>query len=144
MKKWFALLLTVLMVTAAVSASAQTVSCSAGFSLTLPDSFSDVARARNEDPDLALHYSDGSVDMTVYVSYSGGSDNSFQILTGSETESGHTSKYGRKMNYARSSDTLVYSWVSSGSAVSIYFIWYGDSAAAQQTIDSIMSSISFD
>ena len=52
MKKWFALLLTVLLVAGVVSASAQTVSCSAGFSLTLPDSFSKVSRSSADDPEL--------------------------------------------------------------------------------------------
>ncbi|MBQ6061256.1 MAG: hypothetical protein IJL36_07410 [Clostridia bacterium] len=145
MKKWFALLLTVLLVAGVVSASAQTVSCSAGFSLTLPDSFSKVSRSSADDPELELHYSNGSVDMAVYVSYAG-SDNSFQVLTGSEEDSGRVRINGIRMNYARGSDSqgpwMVYSWVSSGNNVSIYFIWYGDDAAAMEVIDSIMNSVS--
>ena len=147
MKKWFALLLTALLITIAVSASAQTVSCSAGgFSLTLPDTFSRVSDASADDPDLELHYSNGSVDMAVYVSYAD-SDNSFQVLTGSEEDSGRVKINGVRMNYARGSDSqgpwMVYSWVASGNAVNIYFIWYGDDAAALELIDSIMNSISF-
>ncbi len=148
MKKWFALLFTILLITVAVSASAQTVSCSdGGFSLTLPDTFSYIDNARNgEDPDLKLHYSNGSVDMAVYVSYAG-SDNSFQVLTGSEEDSGRVKINGVRMNYARGSDSqgpwMVYSWVSSGNAVNIYFIWFGDDTAAMEIIDSIMNSISF-
>jgi len=148
MKKWFALLLTVLLVIAAVSASAQTVSCtSGGFSLTLPDDFSKVSKSSADDPDLKLHYSNGSVDMAVYVSYAG-SDNSFQVLTGNEQESGQVRIGGVRMNYSRGSDSQgpwkVYSWISSGNSVSAYFIWYGDDTAALEIIDSIMNSISFD
>ena len=147
MKKWFTLLLTVLLAAVTVLASADTVSCPAGgFSLTLPDSFSKVSKSSADDPDLELHYSNGSVDMAVYVSYAG-SDNSFQVLTGSEEESGRVKINGVRMNYARGSDSqgpwMVYSWVTSGNAVNIYFIWYGDDAAALELIDSIMNSISF-
>ena len=147
MKKWFALLLTILLVTVTVFAYADTVSCSAGgFSLTLPDSFSKVSKSSADDPDLELHYSNGSVDMAVYVSFAG-ADNSFQVLTGSEEESGRVKINGVRMNYARGSDNqgpwMVYSWVASGNAVNIYFIWYGDDAAALEIIDSIMNSISF-
>ena len=144
MKKWFALLLTVLLVVAAaVSASAQTVSCSGGFSLTLPDRFSKVSRSSADDPELELHYSDGLVDMAVYVSYAG-SGSSFDVLTGNEEDSGRVTINGVRMNYARSSDSKVYSWISSGNAVNIYFIWYGDADSALQVIDSIMNSIIFD
>lgn len=144
MKKWFALLLTVLLVImAVVSASAQTVSCSGGFSLTLPDRFSKVSRSSADDPELELHYSDGLVDMAVYVSYAG-SGNSFDVLTGSEEDSGRVTINGVRMNYARSADSKVYSWISSGNAVNIYFIWYGDTDSALQVIDSIMNSITFD
>ena len=70
MKKWFALLLTILLIAVTVFAYADTVSCSAGgFSLTLPDSFSKVSKSSADDPDLELHYSNGSVDMAVYVSF---------------------------------------------------------------------------
>ena len=147
MKKWFTLLLALLLVMGVVSASAQTVSCSAGFSLTLPDSFSKVSRSSADDPELELHYSNGSVDMAVYVSYAG-SDNSFQVLTGNEQESGQVRIGGVRMNYSRGSDSQgpwkVYAWISSGNSVSAYFIWYGDDEAALEIIDSIMNSISFD
>ena len=143
MKKWFALVLTVLLVMTAVSAFAQTVSCSdGGFSLTLPDSFGNISTKR-DDPDLKLHYTDGSVDLCVYVSFSGNSSIGFQVNSGSSVTFG-----GKKMNCEYTTDNnhpcVIYSWSSSGNAINIYFVWYGDDAAAREVIDSIMNSITFD
>ena len=149
MKKWFALLLTILLVMVAVSASAQTVTCTTRdksplFSLTLPDSFTSVSASRSEDPDLRLHYTGESVDLCVYVSFSGNSSIGFQVNSGSSSV-----KYGgQKMNCEYTTDNghpcVIYSWSSSEQAINIYFSWYGDDTAAQEVIDSIMSSISFD
>ncbi len=143
MKKWFTLLLALLLVMGVVSASAQTVSCSdGGFSLTLPDSFGKIS-TKKDDPELKLHYNDGSIDMCVYVSFSGNSTIDFQVNSSSSS----VTFSGKKMNCEYNTDNdhpcVIYSWSSSGNAINIYFVWYGEDAAAQEVIDSIMSSITF-
>ncbi len=147
MKKLIAFLLCFLCLFSAVSASAQTVACSAGgFTLVLPDSFSEIPRSSGDDRDLVLHLSDGTVDLTVYVSFSG-AGNSFEVLTGDESDYGYVSYGGMDMFYTRGKDRsgswATYSWMRVQDSVTLYFIWSGNDSAAMNLIRDIMSSISF-
>ncbi len=147
MKKLISFLLVVSCLFCAVSASAQTVYCqSGGFSLSLPDSFAELPRSSGDDRDLVLHLSDGSVDLTVYVSYSG-ADSGFQVLTGDELEYGSVSFGGMDMFYTRGQDGsgswATYSWARSRDSVTLYFLWSGNDSSAMKLIREIMSSISF-
>ena len=86
MKKLIAYLLFFSCLFCAVSGLAQTVACpSAGFTLVIPDTFYEIPHLPMDDQNLVLRYSDGSVDLAVYVSYAGAS-NPFLVLTGDEIE----------------------------------------------------------
>ena len=147
MKKWIAFLLVFSCILCTVSASAQTIICpSGGFSLVVPDSFAEIPRSAGDDRDLVLHLSDGSVDLTVYVSFSG-ADNPFQVLTGDELEYGSVSFGGMDMFYIRGQDGTgswaTYSWMRARDSVTLYFIWSGNDSAALRLIREIMTSITF-
>ena len=147
MKKRIAFLLFFVYMLCVVSASAQTVVCQdGGFSLVVPDSFAEVPRSSGDDRDLVLHLSDGAVDLTVYVSFSG-TDNPFQVLTGDELEYGPVSFGGMDMFYIRSQDEsgswATYSWMRVQDSVTLCFIWSGDDSAALRLIREIMTSITF-
>ena len=148
MKKLFAVLLVLFLAAGITCASAQTVSCApAGFSLTLPDSFAPVPRSSSDDRDLVLHFSDGGLDLTVYVSFAG-SGNPFQVLTGDETDFGPVRIGGTDMFYTRGQDSqgswISYSWMHSPDAVALYFVWNGNDQAALRLIGEIMESVVFD
>lgn len=147
MKKLIGFMLVVSCFFCFVSASGQTVFCqSGGFSLALPDSFAEIPRSSGDDRDLVLHFSDGSVDLTVYVSFSG-TGSGFQVLTGDELEYGSVSFGGMDMFYTRGQDGsgswATYSWSRAQDSVTLYFVWSGNDSAAMKMIREIMSSISF-
>ena len=129
MKKLIASLLFLSCLFCAVSGLAQSVSCpAAGFALTIPDTFNEIPHLPMDDQNLVLRYSDGKVDLAVYVSYAGAS-NPFLVLTGDEIE------YGP---YA------TYSWMRAQDAVTLCFVWSGNDDAALAMINEIMASITFD
>ena len=147
MKKLIASLLFFVCLFCVVSGLAQTVSCpSAGFTLTLPDSFYEIPRSSGDDRNLVLQDSDGSVDLAVYVSFAG-SGNSFMVLTGDETEFGPVVINGMNMQYARGFDGYssyaTYSWMRSQDAVTLYFVWSGSDDTAMRLINEVMYSIAF-
>ncbi len=147
MKKLLSLLLFLSLLLLAFSASAQTVSVpSAGFTLTIPDSFSEIPRSPADDPELVLRLADSSLDLTVYVSFSGGGD-LFQLLTGDESEYGSVTVNGMNMLYALGTDIQgnykMYSWNRSRDSITLYFVWSGSQKEALRLVDSIMSSITF-
>ena len=147
MRKKTVCLLSLLLVLCFAAASAQTVYCpSGGFSLNLPDRFGEIAPQQPNDPDLVLHYSDGAVDLTTYVSFSGSSD-SFQVLTGDETEYGPVTINGMEMFRVRGLDAngpwISYSWIWAGRSVCVSFVWSGDEETALSVIRDIMNSIVF-
>ena len=147
MKKSIASLLFLSVLLCAVSGFAQTVSCpSAGFTLVIPDSFSEIPHLPMDDQNLVLRYSDGAVDLAVYVSYAG-AGNPFMVLTGNETEYGPVTINGTDMTYARGVDEYgpyaTYSWMRAQNAVTLCFVWSGSDDAALRVINDIMYSISF-
>ena len=147
MKRWIASLLFVMCLFCAASGVAQTVSCpQAGFSLTLPDSFYEIPRSPVDDRNLVLQYSDGSLDLAVYVAFAG-ANNPFMILTGTETEFGPVTINGMSMQYARGFDEYgpyaTYSWMRAQDAVTLYFVWSGSDDTALRLISEIMNTIVF-
>ena len=76
-----------------------------GFSLDLPDSFTEQPLS-GEAPDLCFYWKSDRLSIQAYVLYLGevaGSD-LFQVLTGSETDSGTVSLGGVNMLYASGVD----------------------------------------
>ena len=147
MKKAIAFLLFVVCLLCIVTVSAQTVTCSsAGFSLSLPDSFREIPRSSGDDRDLVLQYSDGNVNLMAYVSFSG-TDSPFLVLTGDETDYGSVRINGISMQYARGVDYqgswAAYSWLRSQDAVTLYFVWSENNGTALTLVNEIMSSIAF-
>ena len=147
MKKLVASLLFLSCLFCAVSGLAQTVNCpSAGFSLTIPDTFIEIPHLPMDDPNLVLRYTDNAMDLAVYVSYAG-SGSPFMVLTGNEVECATVNVSGTEMAYARGFDEYgpyaTYSWNRDRNAVTLCFVWTGSDEAALSLISEIMSSISF-
>jgi hypothetical protein len=142
----FAVLLSLLL----GSALAQTVSCPVGgFSFTLPDHFREHPLSR-DDPDLCLYWSGKKMSVLAYATYLGevaGSD-LFQVLTGTETDVGNTTKNGMNMIYATGADGetayLMYSWMDRGNNVTLYFYYPAGDDSCLDSANRIMNSISFD
>ncbi len=148
MKKVFFSLLLVVCLLSAASGFAQTVSCpDAGVTLTIPDSFNEIPHLPMDDRNLVLRYSDGSVDLAVYVSFAG-SYNPFMILTGDETDFGSVTINGMDMQYVRGNDGyspyITYSWMRADNAVTLCFVWSGSDDTALRLINDIIYSAVFD
>ena len=144
----FLALMLVFCASAASAQSARTVYCPpGGFTLTLPDNFAEVPVTSPDDPDLALHLTDGNINLAVYVSWSG-TENSFQVLTGNEIEYGPVIINGVEMFYTRGLDEqgnwITYSWMQAPNSVTVYFVWYGNDNETLMLINEIMASIVFD
>ena len=114
-----------------------------GFSLTLPDRFAPQSYSQDEAPDH-------SISIQAYAVYLGevaGSD-LFQVLTGSETDSGLITLNGMPMLYAAGADLngsyFMYSWMDRGNNVTLYFYYPEGDRSSRETIENIMSSIQFD
>ena len=145
-----ALILAVLLCLAFSTAQAQAVSCPVGgFSFTLPDHFSEQPLSR-EDPDLCLYWKGKKMSVLAYASYLGevaGSD-LFQVLNGTETDSGKTTLNGMNMLYASGVDGstayLMYSWMDRGNNVTLYFYYPAGDSSCLDSARRIMKSISFD
>ena len=129
---------------------AQTVSCPVGgFSLNLPDHFTEQPLTP-QDPDLCFHWRGTKMTVLAYATYLGevaGSD-LFQVLTGTETDSGSTVKNGMNMLYAKGTDGgtsyLMYSWMDRGNNVTLYFYYPAGDDSCVSSANRIMNSISFD
>ena len=149
-KRTAALMLAVLLCFLFSSALAQTVSCPVGgFSFNLPDHFSEQPLSSG-DPDLCLYWKGKKMSVLAYASYLGevaGSD-LFQVLTGTETDSGSTTKNGMNMLYATGVDGdtayLMYSWMDRGNNVTLYFYYPAGDDSCVDSANRIMNSISFD
>ena len=145
-----ALILAVLFCLFFSSAIAQKVSCPVGgFSLNLPDHFSEQPSS-SSDPDLCLYWKGKKMTVLAYASYLGevaGSD-LFQVLTGTETDSGRTTINGMNMLYAAGTDGgtayLMYSWMDRGNNVTLYFYYPAGDSSCVDSANRIMRSISFD
>jgi len=131
-------------------ALAQHASCPVGgFSLTLPDTFSDRGTS-SSDPDLCFFWKGNKLTIQGYASYLGevaGSD-LFEVLTGSETESGMVKVNGMQMLYAAGTDSggayVMYSWMDRGNNVTLYFYYKEGDSSARDWVGKIMRTISFD
>ncbi len=132
------------------TALAQTVSCPVGgFSFTLPDHFSEQPLSR-DDPELCLYWKGKKMSILAYASYLGevaGSD-LFQVLTGTETDSGSIVMNGMNMLYATGADGstayLMYSWMDRGNNVTLYFYYPEGDDSCLSSANRIMNSIAFD
>ena len=135
-----ALMLSVLLCLLCCSALAQTVSCPVGgFSVSLPDHFSEQPLSA-EEPDLCFYWKGQKMTVLAYAT--------FQVLTGSETDSGTTNWNGMNMLYATGVEGgtayLMYSWMDRGNNVTLYFYYPAGDSSCIDTADRIMRSISFD
>lgn len=152
MRRLAIILLLLVFVAVPFSASlAQTASCPVGgFSLSLPDSFREKSWSASEAPDLCFYWQGDGITVQGYAVYLGevaGSD-LFQVLTGSETESGMRKVNGISMLYALGTDSggsyAMYSWMDRGNNVTLYFYYPAGDASRLKAIRKIMDSISFD
>ena len=145
-----ALMLSVLLCLLCCSALAQTVSCPVGgFSVSLPDHFTEQPLPA-EDPDLCFYWKGRKMTVLAYATYLGevaGSD-LFQVLTGSETDTGTTVQNGMNMLYATGAEGgtayLMYSWMGRGNNVTLDFYYPDGDSSCIDTAGRIISSISFD
>ena len=149
MKRLTGILLIVLLVFSLSAAMAQRVECATGgFSVKLPDHF--VEENLVGDPDLCFYWHGNKLTVQGYASYQGeiaGSD-LFEVLTGTETESGYVSINGMSMLYARteeSGDVIIsYTWMDRGNSVTLEFTYSADESSVEKTVNSIINSIHFD
>ena len=149
MKRLIGLLLIVLLVFPLSAAMAQRVDCATGgFSVRLPDHF--VEESVSGDPDLCFYWHGNKLTVQAYASYQGevaGSD-LFEVLTGSETESGYKTINGMNMLYTRTEDygdvVISYIWMDRGNSVTLEFTYSADDDSVLKTVDSIINSIQFD
>ena len=149
MKRLIGILLVVLMVFSLSAAMAQRVECATGgFSVKLPDHFT--AEPVSGDPDLCFYWHGNKLTVQAYASYQGeiaGSD-LFEVLTGTETESGYVSINGMSMLYSRteeSGDVIIsYTWMDRGNSVTLEFTYSADESSVEKTVNSIINSIQFD
>ena len=151
MKRCFVvLLLAVFLSFAFGTALAQTVSCPAGgFSISLPDHFTEQPLSP-EAPDLCLYWRGKKMTVLAYATYLGevaGSD-LFQVLNGTETDSGSVTLNGMNMLYAAGADGgtayLMYSWMDRGNNVTLWFYYPAGDDSCLDSANRIMRSISFD
>ena len=149
-RRVFALLVLLAVCLAFSAAPAERVPCPVGgFSLDLPDSF--VAQPLSADvPDLCFYWKSDRLSILAYALYLGevaGSD-LFQVLTGTETDSGTCVRAGVNMIYASGVDAggayRLYSWMDRGNNVALYFYFAEGDVSAPAVIDEIMGTISFD
>ena len=153
MKRFAALLVTLslLLLFLPPAALAQTVSCpTGGFSLFLPDHFSEQSYSASDDPDLCFYWKGSKLTVQGYASYLGeiaGSD-LFQVLTGNETYADIVTRNGMSMLCAAGADAsgayTMYSWMDRGNNVTLWFYYPAGDRSCTDTIEKIMNSISFD
>ena len=149
MKRIAGLILVMVLVFSLSSALAQRISCpDGGFTVTLPDHF--VEEAVSGDPDLCFYWHGNKLTVQGYASYQGeiaGSD-LFEVLTGSETESGYVTINGMNMLYARTEEygdvIISYTWMDRGNSVTLEFTYSAEETSVQKTVTSIINSIQFD
>ena len=148
MKRLAVFLVVLALVFSVSSALAQKVSCPVGgFSVKLPDHFVEEPLGGDE---LCFYWHGSKLTVQAYVSYQGevaGSD-LFQVLDGSETESGMKKYNGMNMQYIRAESQgevlISYTWMDRGNSVSLEFSYSADDPSVLDTVKSIMNSISFD
>lgn len=131
-------------------AAAQTVPCpQAHLTLTVPDDWRVVPLTGAEDPGLCLLLENGDITLSVYVDDTGGLlPDSFQILTGDDTESTLVSYGGVQMTCVAGTGAegtyRIYTWLDERDQVQFYFLITGSSRASRSLIEDIMGSVRFD
>lgn len=132
------------------SALAQRVDCPVGgFSVTLPDHFVEESTEAG-DPDLCFYWHGEKLTVLGYASYLGEVANSelFEVLTGNETDFGWKTVNGMSMYYTQAEEyggvTITYRWMDRGNNVTLSFTFSADDTSVFNTVNRIMSSISFD
>ena len=146
-----AFLCAVLLVCAVSGASAQVVSCpEAHLSMTVPDSWTVVPLYNSGDPDLCFYWHGNKLTVQAYASYQGevaGSD-MFEVLTGSEIDSGYVNINGMNMLYSRTEEygdvIISYTWMDRGNSVTMEFTYSAEESSVLKTVNSIINSIQFD
>ena len=147
MKRLTGLLLVLLLVFSLSAALAQRVECPVGgFSVTLPDHFVEVPVSPGSD--LCFYWHGNKLTVQSYAIYQGEVTETFEVLTGNETDSGTDLRSGKQMDYvagtATEGDYRIYTWLDQRNQVQLYFLVSGRSDAASPVIDAIMDSIAFD
>ena len=151
LKRAAALLLILVLCLSCCTALAKNVDCPrGGFSVTVPDHFEDGPVETGDDPDLCFYQYGKKLTVLGYATYMGefaGSD-LFEVLTGNETEYGWTTVNGMNMYYTRTDDygtvNVTYQWMDRGNFVTLAFSWSAEDASVIDTVNRIISSISFD
>ena len=117
-----------------------------GFSVTLPDHFTEEPGYYSSD--LCFYWHGSKLTVLAYVYPQGEVAEPFEVLTGNETESGYVNIGGMRMFYTRSVDPsgicVTYTWMDRGNCVSMEFSWSADDPSVQSTVNSIINSIRFD
>ena len=72
----------------------------------------------------------------------------FEVLTGSETESGYVNTNGMRMFYTVSEEggsvVISYTWMDRGNSVTMEFTYAANDPSVRKTVNSIIGSIRFD
>ena len=101
MKRLTGLLLVLALVFALSAALAERQSCeTGGFSVKLPDHF--VEGSLGGDPNLCFHWQGKKLTVLAYADPQGEVAETFEVLTGDETDSRYVKVNGMKMLYTRS------------------------------------------
>ena len=151
MKRPVFLLVLLVLVLCTSAAFAQTVSCPVGgFSVVLPDHFVEEPSSYALDPELCFYWHGTRLTVQGYASYLGevsGAD-LFQVQTSYDSESELVTINRMNMLYTRTEDPssvcISYSWMDRGNNVTLYFYYAADDPSCLNTVNRIMSSISFD
>ena len=147
MKRLTGLLLVLLLVFSLSSALAQRAECPVGgFSVTLPDHF--VEESVSPGSDLCFWWHGNKLTVQAYAIYQGEVTETFEVLTGNETESGYVTINGMKMLYTRSETPgnidITYTWMDRGNSVTLEFTYAAGDSSVENTVKSIINSIRFD
>ena len=72
----------------------------------------------------------------------------FEVLTGSEIDSGYVNINGMNMLYSRTEEygdvIISYTWMDRGNSVTMEFTYSGEESSVLKTVNSIINSIQFD
>ena len=147
MKRLTGLLLVMALVFSLSAALADRVPCeTGGFSVKLPDHF--VEEPLRGVPDLCFYWHGSKLTVLAYASPQGEVAETFEVLTGDETESGYVTINGMRMLYTRSETpgniSITYTWMDRGNSVTMEFSWFPDDPSVENTVKSIINSIRFD
>ena len=72
----------------------------------------------------------------------------FEVLTGSEIDSGYVNINGMNMLYSRTEEygdvIISYTWMDRGNSVTMEFTYSAEESSVLKTVNSIINSIQFD